>query len=683
MGALLGLSPVTLVGQSARASSSRPGGSAVTTPAAAGLLAGHTARLLAGRTAGLPTGRTPVETVVVAAAAVAGPPDSLGVDTVIRLEAAAVIRAERLRRRPVGSTGELLTDSLGASRSVAERLADAGVYVRDYGPGSLASVSVRGGAAAHTLALWNGLPLTNPSLGQLDWSLLRAGGGGATTVALVRGGNSALWGSGAVAATVSLDDERDAAGAPARELALTVGAFGERAARGRVRLRRGGLETQTRADFRQTDNDYPVRRPGATEAERLTNAGLRQLNLRQDLYLGLAGGRELEAHYWYQGSRREIPPTLTQRRSAAEQRDGAHRLSLGYSGTLGAGVLRGTVGGFAERLDYRDTLAGVDSRSGFAIGMADLSWTRATGPGAQLLLGTTARHTRAHVDDAYGGETPRERAVDLLASYRLERGRWSGQASARYGWADGYRPGLTPALGVEYAANRWLGLRARAGRDFRAPTFNDRYYRPGGNPELRPEAGLSLEAGADVQRGGWTTGVTAFRRDIRDWLQWGQAPGQAYFSAYNLTRVTSSGVELRVGFRQNLSWGLAVDLRGGHDYVRAENRRALTSPRLDAGQQLWYVPLHSAFASGALTRGEWHLRYLHRWRGATTGINDEVGASQTGDLRVGYVRSVSMRARLRVSGFAEVINVGDVDYRLIERRPLPGRHVRVGLGVGW
>ncbi len=46
------------------------------------------------------------------------------------------------------------------------------LFVRSYGTGTLATLGIRGGGAAHTQIVWNGIPLRNPMLGLQDLSLI-------------------------------------------------------------------------------------------------------------------------------------------------------------------------------------------------------------------------------------------------------------------------------------------------------------------------------------------------------------------------------------------------------------------------------------------------------------------------------------------------------------------------------
>ena len=49
---------------------------------------------------------------------------------------------------------------------------ESSVFIKNYGPGSLATTAFRGGSASHTAVLWNGFNIGSPMNGQLDLSLV-------------------------------------------------------------------------------------------------------------------------------------------------------------------------------------------------------------------------------------------------------------------------------------------------------------------------------------------------------------------------------------------------------------------------------------------------------------------------------------------------------------------------------
>ncbi|MCW5920641.1 MAG: Plug domain-containing protein, partial [Bacteroidetes bacterium] len=68
-------------------------------------------------------------------------------------------------------------DSISLKQFNTESLSDllsaeSGVIIKNYGPGSLASSTIRGGNANQTAVIWNGFNINNPMLGQTDLSVI-------------------------------------------------------------------------------------------------------------------------------------------------------------------------------------------------------------------------------------------------------------------------------------------------------------------------------------------------------------------------------------------------------------------------------------------------------------------------------------------------------------------------------
>ena len=121
------------------------------------------------------------------------------------------VSATTIRQTPIGSPNQTWSSETLQqlpARNIAELLTnETGVFIKNYGAGSLATSSIRGGSASHTLVLWNGLPVQSPMLGQLDLSLLPSNF--VENVSVEYGGNTSMWGSGAIGGTIALDNQAD------------------------------------------------------------------------------------------------------------------------------------------------------------------------------------------------------------------------------------------------------------------------------------------------------------------------------------------------------------------------------------------------------------------------------------------------------------------------------------------
>jgi iron complex outermembrane receptor protein len=597
-------------------------------------------------------------------------------DTLLALPE-AVVEAPRLRALVVGERVERwdslrLTAYVGAN--LGEVLArEGGAYIKSYGLGSLATTSVRGGSAGHTLVLWNGLPIAGPSLGLLDVALLPAAF--VDELSLHYGGQSSLWGSGAIGGVLSLDNRPAFGQGWMARLTALGGSFGER--EGQAQLVYGGrkLAVSARAFRRAADNDFPyVPAPGLAE-RRLDHAGARSAGWQSSVFWR-PGRRQLVAlHGWGQRAQRDIPATLTQTRSEASQADSVLRIAAHWQHQGRRWVSQARAGYFHERIYYQDPALRTFAPSQFEVALVEAESEAQLSARSRVQLGLLYSYAMA-LTTGYDEAPPVQQQWAAFGAWRRQWRRGQARLSVRQEWINGRPQPPAPALSAGVNLSKRLELRALAARNFRLPTFNDRYWMPGGNPELRPEQGWSQEAGLHLKLNGLTASATAYHRYIRNWILWYPAPGLGYWSAGNVAAVRSRGAELRLSWRR--AWGQwAATIDAGYDLALSTNEIALERPRIQAGEQLVYVPRHQAWVALRFTRGGLALAYQHRYTGGVSTLTEPLPAYQLGFARAAYAWPSRRRAEGNL--FVQVNNLWNAPYQAVERRPMPGRYFQAGL----
>jgi vitamin B12 transporter len=600
-------------------------------------------------------------------------------DTALLLPQAEV-KGQRLRS---DFTGQSTThwDSAAISHYAAYSLPDllereTGVFVKSYGLGNSATTSIRGGSAGHTAVTWNGLPLQSPMLGQLDFSLLPMLF--VDEASLQRGGNTASWGSGAVGGTLGLRSKPLSYDGLEANIQTVLGSFGLWDQQLRVKYKSGRWGFNTRLFRREAQNDFEYSLVNG-DRRRQSNAALLQQGLLQEVYWRPHEKHQLSFYAWGQTADRELPPTTTQNTSLATQQDSSLRTSLQWRYLGDRSVWHLRLGWFREAIDYRDELIRLRALSHFHTLLGEVEGEWQLPNGMALQAGFFYNYATAAAD-GYGENRPAQNRPALFASLRQRFGPFTAQLSGRQALLDGAWVPFVPALGMEYQLLGGLRLTGSVRRNYRLPTLNDLYWRPGGNVDLKPEEGWSMDGGFELQlslgAGLLRYSATAFNRRIDNWILWGIAEGQSFYSANNLTEVHSRGLE------QRLEWELprgswSVRLKGGYDYIRSTNEVALEQPRLAAGEILAYTPEHQGFA-----RLEWEWRklrfsYQHRWVGQVRTLNKNWLSGY--GLGYGEGRYAFDWQQWRLEGFARVDNLWDADYRILEGRPMPGRNFQIGI----
>ncbi len=104
-----------------------------------------------------------------------------------------------------------------------------------------------------------------------------------------------------------------------------------------------------------------------------------------------------------------------------------------------------------------------------------------------------------------------------------------------------------PGLDIGYRLDKTWKLFANAGYNYRIPTFTDLYYEDAGNlgnPDLKPERALSLEAGVKYFRPGWSGQVALFRRDGTNLIDYSKENPTDKWMANNFSMVLTQGMEI-------------------------------------------------------------------------------------------------------------------------------------------
>lgn len=589
------------------------------------------------------------------------------------------IVASNPRTQPYGvqsATYDSARLSLHQTRNLADLLAmSSGVYVKSYGLGSLATTAMRGASAGQTAVVWNGFPLQSPMLGQLDFALLPVVF--VDNMTLQYGGNSAAWGSGAIGGNILLENNSQIINGLSVTLHAAAGSFGRQSYSTGVRYGNGRAGGSTRLFYEKAENDFRFYVHPDLPKKQQTNAALQQQGLLQEFFWKIKPNQELTLRGWLQNTDREIPPTIVQNRSVATQNDAFIRTALHWKRSGRYSVWQARAAYFSERLDYRDELIRLESFSKFHTwaGEAEAVWF--AGSHWRLQGSLVQNYTRASI--AAYERPPEQYRTALFAAVRREGKRWRAQLDGRLEVADGKLLPFTPGVGAEADVLRFLKIKGKIARTYRLPTFNDLYWRPGGNPDLLPESGWTQDLGlvfhGNTSRLRWQYSATGYQRRVKNWILWAQQSGQLFFSPQNIAEVWSRGLENRIELKSSLPFGEII-VSGGYDYTRSTNQIAIKSPRTEPGSQLFYVPVHRVFGEISFRYKDVQLTVFQQFTSDVIGLNEPVPSFTTGSLRLQYARKFGDWSGLV---FLQIENIWNADYQVIERRPMPGRYMQAGM----
>lgn len=571
------------------------------------------------------------------------------------------------------------------------------VFVRDYGSGGLASPGLRGTGAQHTAVLWEGIQLQSPLNGQVDLSLLPLGLNQLSGLSM--GAGSALFGSGAIGGTVHLSS-----GSPGNNMIEAgfrqqAGSFGQMTSTGRLGYRVNKTFVQAKGFYRRANNDFPFQHPylPGTPEVRQEHAALEQWGVLVEPHIQIEKGGTLDLIGWYQESKRELPPTLVQTSSSATQDDREMRVLGKWSKELSLNSYSQISAAWQRaELDFRDPNISLDSRSG-----SDLLTFRGVliqKLGYHHLLDVGAEHIHARGRADNFTNTAVQNRTALFAAFKNTQARKLLQytASVRQELMDGELLPITPSAGLEIKLEQSVFLRRRirfhAARHYRVPTLNDRFWVPGGNPDLQAESGWTQEVGfhydwgydsrSSPGKGKISLDFSVFNNVIENWILWQPSVNGNFWEANNVLKVHARGMEAEAGCIVPFSSLWEVELGLGWQWNRSTVQDDGTANSNQIGKQLIYVPEHRGQLNFRLNYDRHQLWYLHQVSGIryTTSSNSQsLPAFQTGSVGISTKWPIKEKFLLTAGGRVE--NLWDEVYQVLENRPQPGRHFLLNLAL--
>lgn len=601
----------------------------------------------------------------------------------------APVLIQSLMNRP-GFKSTLIDSMALASRSrksLAEVLAEnSSVFVKSYGPGALATTSFRGGGSAHTDVLWEGMSLNSPMNGQIDFSLVPAAA--FDRAEIFHGPGSLNNVSGALGGSISLTTHPDWNNKMKIIASQSAGSFSNYNTQLIAAFGNSRTQSHTKVFYTSALNDFAYRNITLAEKPvvRLTNAGLLQYNIIQEVYHRLNEHNRIAIKGWYVQSEREIPAPMTNLSGGEKQNDESIRVMGEWVRSKGKSIIVNRTAFLTNALHYINPVADISSLSESRTLKNQFRYSYYLAKALTLRTGFDADYDEAKAD-GYGRTRDRMRAaVFAEADYSPVR-QLKINALLRQEMIDDDPAPFVPSLSFEYKPfeQQRLALKANASRNFHAPSLNDLYWNPGGNPSLLPEEGYSAEAGIAYARTmkylAVETEITNYHSIIDNWILWSPMDN-GYWQASNLRQVYNRGVEASLKVNSSFRT-MKAGITTNYEYLVTENRKSYSPLDASLGKQLIYVPAHKLNGAAHARYKDAFVSYSQSYTGdrfITTDNKWYLPAYLLANISAGYiVRKGKYMAELS----AAVYNVWDEVYQSIAWRPMPGRNYELAVKLAF
>ncbi|MFL6829920.1 MAG: TonB-dependent receptor plug domain-containing protein [Sphingomicrobium sp.] len=542
--------------------------------------------------------------------------------------------------------------------------------------GSLTEVRIRGAEANHTLFFVDGIKLDDPASGDTSrFELLNADI--ASRVEVVRGPQSALWGSEAIGGVIAINGVADRAGYRSSVEGGTFG-FLRASASGAVATDKsslaGGLGWQ--------------RSTGIDSFNGLGDKdGYRNLSARLRGTWKPAAPIELGVAALALGGRTEFdgfdPLTFahTDTLDSSRNRLRAGRLwaKFGDGSSPWTGQIGGTLLGSSNRNFLADepTNRTRGTRRNLAL---QIERQFHTGALTHRLIGAAevereTFHARGTIS---GLSTEQDRSRShrsLTGEWRADAGRFTTDLAIRRDWFNRFRDATSIRASALARVGGGFSIAGSYAEGIAQPTFFDLYgFFPNdfiGNPALKPESTRGFEGSLRFARGKVAASITAYRQKLHDEIVTVFPPPAFLGTTLNLdSRSRRQGVEAEFGWKL----GERLRLDANYSYLDA------TEPRANVRVRELRRPKHSGAlaidgASGRLSYAA-SLAYVGRHfdsRDVSPFDRVELGSYWLAGARVGYT------IRSGIELFARGSNLLDQSYQDVFGYRTEGRALYAGI----
>ncbi|MCK3685231.1 TonB-dependent receptor [Maribellus sp. YY47] len=557
--------------------------------------------------------------------------------------------------------------------------------------GGLATIRIRGSAPDHTSINFGGININSLTLGQTNVSnvplyLF-------DNVSVQFGSASSVNGSGSIGGAIHLGIQNKWTDGFRGEARVSHGSFGEQLYGTKLFFGNGKFESGTRFYYYAKKNNFPFMNPNYRDFEnqifeikdRQQNANVENYGLLQELNYRFNRDEYFTFNIWLEKDWHLIQQNMQTNLSSPEMREDLtddHIRALAAYKNRKKPFKFEISGGYVydNSVNNHNTADTIQTQRIIGEAFAEHDFRK----NASYKVGAKATRIYPTVY-AYSASLDHEDRIDFYASYyqRFFQ-KLTATVNLRQGFVTGFDVPFTPALGLSYLAfskeKYVLSISGNISRSYRVPTFNDRFWVPGGDPDLKPEKGMSYELGAK-----WsycTAGVSgniqvnAFWMDVDNWLLWKN--GGAFWYAENVQKVESKGIELMTDWHYQIL-GLSFESGLNYSYNPAERVESINETNA-LNRQLEYVPLHSG---NIYTTANLHsFDFTIDGRYSDSMYTDEEVKNVLDpyfllNATVGYKLKINDQNKLRISGM--VRNLLDTAYQTSWGYAMPGINYRISV----
>lgn len=452
------------------------------------------------------------------------------------------------------------------------------IYIKENSRGMVSSPSFRGTTSQQTAFVWNGININSQFLAQGDINNISLFG--YDKINVKSGGGSVIYGSGAIGGSVHLNNELVYEKGFSADIFTEYASYNTLNAFLKTNYSNDKISVQVSANHSQSNNDYEVPKKYYVNRDaKYFNSGVNlgfgyKLTDKHQLYFQ-SQHFDGEQHY----------PALSENADRTKYDSQTFRSLLGVKSNFNKIKNDFKVAYLEDNFQYFG-----DANSGKSSGGKSQQYLVKND--ASLNITSTSEInliSEISLVQAKGFKSGIDKVSRDQASLALL---YRNSALEKFYWELGIKKDFVEDIsapylfsaGASYEVYDWYKTTINLSKNFRYPSFNDLYWQPGGNLDLKPETSYQIELSQNFKVKSLQLTLTPYAMRIYDMIRW--LPKTAnLWAPVNTNDVLSYGLESQLKY--NNQWGShRLSAQVGYSYTRSQNE--------ETKMQLMYVPLHKA-----------------------------------------------------------------------------------------
>jgi len=536
------------------------------------------------------------------------------------------------------------------------------IYFKENGYGMVSSPAFRGTTAQQTGVLWNGIKVNSALLGQTDFNSISFKE--YDNIVVKPGGGSILYGSGAIGGTIHLNNTLTFNKTLENEIQLNYGSFNTQGFHYKISTGTEQFAVNAHFGYNKSDNDYEW----LGKERKNINGQFYNTSLGFEVAYKINSKNTVELYSSTYNDDRHFA-LITPYQTKTKYQNNYYRNLLKWHYKTSDFLNTFYITYIKEQYNYFDQLP-TNSKSGGNAGTWYLKNESFYNVTRKLRLSGFLEYQKTTGEGENSNllfSTQEIFAVSILGNYDLSS-KTGFEVGLKNEIAKDYQNPFLFSAGYYFNSKNYQ-LKINSSKNYRIPTFNDLYWQPGGNLNLKPETSVQFDINNNFNYKILNINLSTYYTSIKNMIRW-VPTNTGLWEANNVDEVYILGSELSLDVQK--TWNNhTLGGRFNYAYTRSIDKKM--------EKQLTYTPLHKFTVQLNYRYKNFSVvpSFLYIGKIYTTSSNDKASTINAyGVFDIDFSHYFNFKDFPFTINF-KIKNIANTAYTNMPQRMMPGRNYHI------